>query len=137
MTFKTAAQLKITPEEHRALQLALDYMESGKVEHIAKPRRWYWRDERRHGTPEPRLRYFNMAFWNVECHDCGTVACIGGIAETLGGVSFSVAGLPSALDDLFYPRVVEKNTEEISLDEAAVALRGYLETGRTSWSHLS
>lgn len=73
---------------------------------------------------------FNMATWSGEGW-CGTVKCIGGWAEHIG--NFSIDSIPRSLDRLFYPQVDSFRLEDITTEQAAIALRLYLTVGDAKW----
>lgn len=78
-----------------------------------------------------------MDFWIVEDATCGTIACIGGTAELVGNLPKSdfhhAAKDNSELYNLFCPDDV-MIWDEITVEEAAMALRSYLTTGKADWS---
>lgn len=120
---KSAAELGI-PEAHRiALVKTLELLESGKLVH-AQPLHWMEHDR-------PFVDQFNMGFWNDKL-DCGTVCCIGGAAEVLGGVSLSDCATRE-LSELLHPDVSKEDMKEITPKQAATALRAYLTTGESNW----
>ncbi len=121
--FQSAEQLGIKPHQHNALIATLKLMEEGKITHvniIAASGKIY-----------PTDGYlFNMAIWRTE-YSCGTVACIGGTAEILGGVGLQKDCRGNReLYRLFYGAGTAYDTTDA---QAARALRGYLETGVTKW----
>lgn len=71
-----------------------------------------------------------MSIWRNH-HSCGSVCCIGGSAEALVGANYPESKIPGELKELFFgvPGVYRDTTPK----QAAVALRGYLETGITDW----
>lgn len=118
--FKTPVELGIPDEHRRALVLCLRYLESGKVKHALNYQR----------VSGERPRLFNMCEWSVVT-ECGTVCCIGGWAEYLGGISD--LGSKAALDPLFYPNGIE-DWNQITPEKAAIVVRHYLTTGEICWS---
>jgi hypothetical protein len=134
--FKTPQELGLTQLQFDSLVKVLELIENGRL---------------KHGLFEesPRGHTFNMTNWVVQ-HECGTIACLAGSAEL-------IAGYPKAsnkrvfqgpvpdgteIGKLFYcgatsrkdwSRCVEK-ARFVSETQAAVVLRGYLETGKADWS---
>lgn len=130
--FKNAAQLGLTSEQRNSLIKTLKLMESGKITHIKTTRLcvkgWATLRKNKNGL------LFNMSDWRAD-YDCGTVACIGGTAELIAGAHIfeGAFSLPSRnqLYKLFFGNLgVQQSTTDV---EAARALRGYLETGKTNW----
>src|SRR5258708_1037630 len=80
-SFLSADELQITEAQKDALIKTLVLMETGKLTYVEIGDGFY-QDT---GTFTGQ---FNMLHWN-SAHDCGTVACIGGTAEMIGGVSFT------------------------------------------------
>jgi hypothetical protein len=69
---------------------------------------------------------------------CGTVACLGGTAELLGGISFTdeVYGLNDGddIEELFHPSI--EDWDIITEKDGAKALRNYLTTGNANWKEV-
>lgn len=143
-SFKTAVELGITDEGLEGLQKVLVILEMEQIEHIPMGYEGY--DIQALKNPNA-TRVFNMRTWNSAISDepnCGTVHCIGGLAEALMGkkvgaifhdgfVSGIVGKMPIELQDLFYPGGPQVTMTTITVAQAANALRGYLETGHTDW----
>lgn len=132
--FKSAGYLGLTQKEWEALIITLMKLEAGQLDYVS-------RDALRSSRETPDTKHpFNMSIWNLP-HTCGTVCCIGGSAEVLGGLSegslknkasrlgTSTFGMKDALWRLFYHYPGEQTTPQ----EAGRALRGYLTTGQTDW----
>lgn len=88
----------------------------------------------------------------ADTHDCNTVACIGGYALMLAmaeddkptidiaiqaGTNYA-AGAWLGLDnndaeDLFIPRLVDRDLDDITLDQALYVLRNLKKTGAVDW----
>lgn len=135
--FKSAADLGITEPQLSALQKTLVLLETGKLRHItdddAKIRvRNSWRE----AGVEPRFDgNFNLSTWGMEA-SCGTVACIGGTAEAITGVSFDgwMDRPGSGLNNLFAPNEISTELwSAVTPAQAATALRSYLTTGDAKW----
>lgn len=85
---------------------------------------------------------FDMKEWRKEC-SCGTVACAGGWAESLG-FGHTTAGIAKTLkisyeeaDELFYPsETTERRYENISRQDAIRVLHHLRNTGRVNWGLL-
>lgn len=124
--FKTAEELGLTEPQLDALRKTLVLLETGKLTHA-----------KRITGPAPVSKdfsaLFNMVWW-ANAHPCGTVACIGGTAELIGGVCFGDYLLNKALHELFEPRELKCDWGEITPAQAATALRSYLTTGSANWS---
>ncbi|MCA6108162.1 hypothetical protein [Bradyrhizobium cenepequi] len=129
--FKTAETLGITQKQKDALVKTLRLLEGGKAKHVDPP-------------PiaidcERKRRYsfdglFNMRVWKKKT-DCGTVACIGGTAELVGGVKFTDVTMNDNLElaKLFYPHSGGLPFSAITVKQAAKALRNYLAVGAPLW----
>jgi hypothetical protein len=143
--FKSAKELGLKNEYLSALIKTLVLLETGKLE---KHENLY--DDDGMTTYIPRsgdAKYsglFNMGEWATN-YDCGTVACIGGTAELVGGLKIGELNRLSTsgysrhhLHDLFFPPIEDckKFYAEISLEEAAQALRNYLTTGKPKWKEV-
>jgi hypothetical protein len=128
-SFKSAAELNITEAQKDALIKTLVLMETGKVTHAPIGDGYY---------PDTGsfTGQFNMIHWN-SVHGCGTVACIGGTAELVSGVSFNkdtCNGIDAQLYRLFMPDLPESLWNGITPSQAARALRSYLTTGHANWA---
>lgn len=127
-SFKTADELDISQPQLEALQKTLVLLETGKLTYVQPSD-----TSLSYLGPNPVFTgHFNMEFWANTIAECGTVACIGGTAEMIGQVSFD--GYGPALDRLFYPHGC--NYSNITIDQAARALRNYLTTGEASWAEV-
>lgn len=129
-TLLSAAKLRITERERAALVLTLQYMETGRLVHAPVT------DDNKEILPSSEFTgHFNMDMWN-SAEKCGTVACIGGTAEMLGRLqhrSFADTVRPgSSLYHLLYPPTLI-DYAEITVEQAARALRSYLSTGKPNW----
>ncbi len=127
--FMTAADLGLTDEQHSALIKTLALMDAGKLVHV--------RDVEWDSTKDEDVfsGHFNMSFWTAP-HSCGTAGCIGGTAEMISGVKFPDL-LTEKLKVLFYPsracEIADIDYEDITVPQAAMALRSYLTTGDARW----
>ncbi len=130
--FKSAAELRLTDPELSALQKTLVLLETGKLIHAVP-------DEAPCQT-RSFTGHFNMAWWDLEV-GCGTICCIGGTAELIGGLQQDSldrrSSLNPELNNLFYPGI-ERPLGGVSLmsitpEQAATALRSYLTTGDARW----
>ncbi len=127
-SFKTADELKLSEAERSALMKTLVLLETDKLRHVYE---WNNFDNREPGFSG----LFNMNVWTRESH-CGTVACIGGTAQLVGGVDFADGDLPRGkeLYELFQPTSIPSRWwQNITPAQAAVALRSYLTTGKADW----
>lgn len=135
--FMTAAELKLSEKEHAALIKVLGMLERGELIHadLTKARRL----EDRPDDGEILTNHFNMDQWRNKW-DCGTVACIGGTAELVGGFRFRSGengqlGGNLDLEELCYPNIAS-GYADITPQEAAQALRNYLTTGKAKWEEV-
>lgn len=120
-TFKTANELNVTQEMYDALRKVLENLESGKLKHTSD-----WRPTEKYG--------FNMNVIFVEGH-CGTAGCILGWASHYTGKDHCLLEFENkGLHGLFYPDCI-LDYVNMSTQDAAYALRKFLETGVISWSH--
>lgn len=128
--FKSPEELGLSLKERDALIKTLLLMEAGKVIHVKG-------DFTTNGKLQEGEYGFRMSNWRDQ-YECGTVACIGGTAELLGGMPRTSLGVKamnmhhfgkSELYNLFY----RWGGSNPSPKEAAKVLRGYLTTGRTRW----
>jgi hypothetical protein len=127
--FKSKEELKIEGKELSALISVLHMLE---------------REELKHGDIKSFLKkkgdVFNMAAFKYVA-DCGTIGCIAGWADVIGGTDLVTKccrhDLPNNLQKLFVPCLTAKlgpnYLREISAPQAAVALRSYLTTGHPNW----
>ena len=137
-TFKTAEQLGLKKKHYCALVKTLVELESGRIKHLPNPstRTGYDHDSETVGR-------FNMSFWCSSNSTCGTICCIGGTAEIVGGLPMlalsdladSRAKLGnSGLHNLFYPYEAGLDMwDDITPKQACRALRNYLTCGRPKW----
>lgn len=127
-SFQSAEDLDISEAEKDALIKTLVLMETGKLTHAPIGAGYY-------PDTGPFTGQFNMIHWN-SAHRCGTVACIGGTAELVGGVSFreTAAGVNEQLYRLFMPDLPEEQWNGITPAQGARALRSYLTTGEANWA---
>jgi hypothetical protein len=117
--FLSATALRIPEDWRGALIKTLDLMEAGKIPHVSTAVL--------DSSAAPEFRYFNMTMWV-----CGTVGCIGGTAEEVGGIRFQPRKkFTPEMFELFHPRC--GNWDHIKDGHAAQALRNYLTFGRPSW----
>jgi hypothetical protein len=130
--FMTAADLGLADEEQAALVALLGMLERGELHHVPLS------DVSTLGDiPENFTGGFNMEYWAVDTPNCGSVCCIGGSAEMIGGLRhdqlFNKMDALPALDDLFMP---DADMDAITPAQAAMALRNYLTTGQARWSEV-
>lgn len=134
--FLTPVELGLSDAKHAALVKVLGMMERGELILVPYAKVVEGTNDSLCFAPlgEKFTGHFHMAVWNVK-HTCGTVACIGGTAELVGGVKFEneceMEVESIELNRLFYPSRSDKRT----IEEAAHALRTYLMTGRAEWSN--
>ena len=151
--FLTAEELQLRPCEYEALIKVLGILERGEITFVPNVIGKVRREHIQVGESNPSARnfVFNMAVWH--CHlPCGTVHCIGGLAEEIGGFHFSNYNL-AGLDELFHPfnsfmrmtafnsfvyddngeRIDPPDWEALTVSQAAMALRSYLNSGHPHW----
>ena len=128
---KSAIDLGLTPEQFNALEKTLEAMESGQMRHVPDADTSFFN----FGNEHKFSGQFNMNIWR-EGNKCGTVACIGGTAEILGGIVFDESTIPENLVRLFYPQDNARDYASITVAQAARALRNYLETGAARWDEV-
>ena len=125
--FKTADELGLGEEQRCGLVKTLAYIEAGKLMHVS------WGHLMAGLSSVAPLMPFNMRTW-FSRHSCGTVCCIGGTAQMLGGARYPERATPYQLRVLFGLIDHEYDSmDDITERQAGVALRGYLETGTTDW----
>lgn len=126
--FKTPAELRISQAQFDALVKTLGILERNETV-------WVSIDCVSHHNIE-KIKFtghFNMDVWQ-EPHKCGTVCCIGGTAELIGGVEFD-PHKNYALWGLFYPNI-NLEYSKITVEQAACALRNYLTYGEAKWQEI-
>lgn len=118
---KTPEELQLTEEQFNALVAVLGKMDRGELVHAPRCQ------DTLVYLSDGKGDAFNMSTW-----DCGTAACIGGWAERLAGKQLfdSDAESRRGLYDLLFPGFFER---QATPQQAAVALRSYLETGAPDW----
>lgn len=124
--FKPAAELGLQDDQYCGLIKTLAYMEAGRLKHVPKQCLDFVEGA-------PFTGHFNMGNWRVQA-ECGTICCIAGTAEILGGCCLRQYHGSDELSKLFYPH--HNNCLQgynATPRQAAVALRHYLETGKTDW----
>jgi hypothetical protein len=125
--FASAEQLCISDKERNALIDVLGRLERGELQHV----QWDVADDDHVG--------FNMGTFK-----CGSVHCIGGWADRLWGTSLSTGISPinrTALYNLLYvahdgDELEDLVLEDITVAQAAEALRNYLTTGAARWAEV-
>ena len=136
--FLTAADLGLTEAEHQAFVTTLGLMERGELQHtdtsnVNDVTEYY---DIRDGLPK-FTGHFSLAQW-ITGYQCGTVACIGGTAELVGKlalhqISQKCNGDNPELNELCYPSG-DFEYEDVTVEQAAIALRSYLTTGKANWA---
>jgi len=123
-TFKSATELKITVEEHTALQQVLQMMENGEI-----------KDYNPYNVlSEQRGKVLSMPL-AYRKYKCGTVACIGGWAAILMGknpAGYVGMSFSPSLHNLYYGKLCD-----VKVKEAITALRNFLTTGKPNWAETS
>ena len=125
--FASAQQLRISDKERNALIDVLGRLERGELQHV----QWDVEDD-------------DLVGFNMGTFKCGSVHCIGGWCDRLHGTSFAdledSRDIPPRLHDLLYVEIdgkyVDHDLEDITVAEAAEALRNYLTTGAARWARI-
>lgn len=134
----TPEQLGITAQQHAALVATLQLAESDQLQFIDVVDVAVERNYADVGAPG----LFNMNVWNGRVWNgrvcgngvCGTVHCLAGTAEALAGEEiFRYTEMPQHLHDLFWMDDYAVDLTTITVQQAARALRSFLETGRANW----
>src|SRR5688572_22689470 len=125
--FMTAKDLQISEATRDALIKTLALMDSGGLVH---------KNIDRLGIGTRRdLSFdglFNMGVWGVKYPTCGTVCCIRGTAQLISGQEIGEDEWTYEMSDLFL--AIETDAlESITVEQAAMALRSYLTTGKPNW----
>jgi hypothetical protein len=124
-SFLSADQLGLSTKQHGALIGVLGMLERGELRHVTA----YGDDD--------------VAGFNMGTFACGSVHCIGGWADRLYGTDFHTLSLLWGanqdcrfllLYELLYGDLdAQVELEDVSVAEAAEALRNYLTTGSARW----
>lgn len=122
--FMTAPDLKIRDDERDALVKVLGMLERAELVYMP--------------LLEPfGPNGFNMT-WVRNWTKCGTVCCIKGWCQTIGGIELfnPIAGrkTPTAALQLFM--YSDDRRENVTVEQAATALRNYLTTGHANWDEV-
>jgi hypothetical protein len=123
--FKTPADLEISDQEFSALITVLGMLD--REELLLSP-------DYRPGVPNA----FNMNFAGMQ-HDCGSAACIGGwvarLANLGSGSNYVGSSRHRPVGRLYWPRALSgrKSWQNITVPQAAAALRSFLTTGHPRW----
>jgi hypothetical protein len=124
--FMSADTLGLKEIEYTSLIKVLVMLETGQIE------------RNKEELLIPGKMMFNMDDWCSGNHHCGTVSCIGGTAELVGGFKFvqwKIKHDRPELYELFYPTTYN-NFSDITAQQAARALRNYLTTGKANWNEV-
>lgn len=127
--FRTAAQLRISPERHAALLKTLDFLEN-QLPHGHVFNMNTWKTDFDDNGSTSRLRRLGY----MPEHACNTAACIGGTAEMIGKIDFK-ENRTAEIYELFFPHILSP-WHEITQQHGAQALRNYLTTGRAHWAEV-
>lgn len=128
-SFLSADQLGLSPLQHEALIGVLRMLERGELRHVSvEP------DYGDYVVPDG----FNMGVFS-----CGSVHCIGGWADRLYGTKFADLSLAwgegqdrrflATYELLYGDHESAVDLEDITVAQAAEALRNYLTTGNARW----
>jgi hypothetical protein len=122
--FLSTRQLGISKADRDALIHVLGMLERGEVVHVPD-----WRGYKgKFG--------FNMLEYSDD-RVCGTICCIAGWCDRLFHRNFANRHqdkkLPEALSDLFFGPADYDGMNAVTVEEAAIALRTYLTTGKSVW----
>lgn len=129
-SFKTAAELDLDEEVHAALQKVLVLFETGIIFHVPDHLNVINPD----GDDVGWRGGFNMSEWATDSHGCGTVCCIGGMVEIVGGFKpHTMQYAKVGLRNLFFPPIDGGGWDKITPAQAGRAIRNYLTTGDSNW----
>ncbi|HDA7126280.1 TPA: hypothetical protein O5T86_001284 [Staphylococcus aureus] len=126
-SFQSAADLGISEAQKEALMKTLVLLETGKLKHVPIP-----------GETDGLRTFgfshqFNMSDWGAPS-PCGSICCIGGTAELIGGLEeyelFKASENNRGLDVLFF----SASGMSANTSQTARALRSYLTTGDAKWA---
>lgn len=133
--FKTSVELGISVQEFEALKQVLGMFERGEIKF--HPRGYSMFVTSKSKFKEPLIGFHMAAFYG-HAPDCGTVACICGWAEYVGGLEpLSLSRKRFGNPELFYLfETCGINANEIQPHHAAIALRNYLTTGTARWKEV-
>lgn len=133
-SFKTAQELGLTNHEFESLVSLLGMLERGEFKYIPHESItsdiWPPPDKELGTLPIP----FNMGNYYASS-ECGTVVCLAGASDSIFDTRFvyksTGAYEQNKLYDLFHPSV--QGRDEVTPDEAAIALRNFLTLGDPRW----
>lgn len=138
-SFLTAAQLKLTEHEHAALIDVLGRLERGEMQHVMDyGDQGYYRDG--------KISALEIEYpFCMDVFECGTVRCMAGWCDALHGTRFAARCRESGhyaerspsddqLLNLFV--TIDAELEDITVEQAACALRNYLTTGAPRWQEV-
>ena|SRR6266481_862668 len=132
--FKSADSLNLTEDEFNAMVTVLGMFEREEVQYRSAERADTCR-----GIPDTfEPRSFNMRFF-AGADDCGTVACICGWAEYVGRLpagSLMEKRLSFPYLDRLFDPTGYFNYDQITIANAAAALRNYLTFGEPRWDEV-
>lgn len=133
--FKTPDQLGIAEDLRDGFIELLRLLESGELKYVNLEEEYKKIHELglEHEDKAPDAKLFNMMDWSVELPTCGSVCCLGGSVERIMGRALD-SYEDGYLNDLFYPRMIETEWNNISAEKAAGVLRHYLTTGIIDWA---
>lgn len=132
--FKTPTALGISDIEFEALVKVLGMLERGDIRYSTKGNY--------SEGPKSKLAGFNMWSFYAD-HACGTIGCICGWAEDVGGLppyslvlKHTRTGKCAGLDSLFQGEqvVFDYGSARITPAQAAIALRNFLTHGEPRWA---
>lgn len=124
-SFLSADQLSLSPGEHAALIGVLGMLERDELRHVS--------------IDEDYGDYVIQGAFNMGTFGCGSVHCIGGWADRICGTDFRSLSLLSdqgniRLYELLFGDIDSAvELEDITVAQAAEALRNYLTTGNARW----
>ena len=138
--FKTPTDLGISDAEFEALVKVLGMMERGEISYVRVSD-----DDEAWDHKGQYVGLFNMNEV-YSTTQCGTAACIAGTCDWLFVTKFQGrfwsgfsdrGDLPASLRDLFAPNVIDEETwKDLSVEQAAIAIRNYLSSGEARWTEV-
>jgi hypothetical protein len=134
-SFLTADALAITEKEHKALIKVLGLLDCGELKHVKLVFGYH---------PAAWVESQQDSAFNMGSFECGTARCIGGWVRSFlkeedenYKESYTNPANPG-LYDLYFPGLIysiygEHRFNDITVAQAACALRSYLTTGNAQW----
>lgn len=139
--FKSAADLGLTDVQYKALIGVLGMLERNEIQHVEINKEEINIIFTRNRKPEGKFKeFFNMDATYIQA-SCGTAMCIAGSADHFFGSDFTtksgelkIMDHRTKIEALFCPnKIASTDWKKITSQQAATALRSYLNTGNPHW----